>query len=85
MARSSLVRVLGFVLDTYGCRPSPSDPRAFDHFGTFTSGPMQLTITQIADVPQTAAPEPRFEAAAGLLALLSIFGRVYRARRSGAK
>jgi hypothetical protein len=59
---------------------SPVGAQAFDHFGTYTHGDVQLTISS-TDVAQTAVPEPSFEAAAGLLSLLTMAGMARRVRR----
>ena len=66
-----------FVPDHYGCTASP-EAQIFDHFGTYTNGDILLTIAS-TDVPQTAAPEPGFESAFGLLALLLMVGMARRA------
>jgi hypothetical protein len=57
-----------FVPDHYGCTASPA-AQIFDHFGTYANGDIQLTIAP-TDVLQTATPEPGFQSAFGLLALL---------------
>lgn len=49
---------------------SPVGAQAFDQFGTYTHGDISLTISS-NDPAQTAAPEPRFETAAGFLLLLT--------------
>jgi hypothetical protein len=67
-----------FVPDHFGCTASP-DAQIFDHFGTYTVGDTSLTISS-TDSLQTATPEPRFETAAGLVALLTTMVMACRAR-----
>ena len=66
-----------FVPDHYACTASPA-AQILDHFGVYTIGGTYLTISP-SDAPQTATPEPRFEAVAGLLALLMVAEMAHRA------
>lgn len=67
-----------FVPDTYACTPSPA-AKVFDHFGTYTSGDMTLTISS-EDAAVAAVPEPRHEAGFGLIGLLIAVGIARRSR-----
>lgn len=58
-----------FVPDPYGCAGGPG-ATPFDHLGTYTNGIPPLTLT----IAPSSVPEPRFELAFGLFALLLLIG-----------
>ena len=58
-----------FVDNTYGCTSRGATP--FDHFGTYTNGPIAEALTLII---APAVPEPSFKCAVGLCALSILVG-----------